>query len=115
MRFIILILAILFSCSSFGQDSLQIDTSSKPSILTSQDPVFADSVSDTLKKSVVNKKKQKNKAKKIKAQEAPISDDLENRGDVYVSENYNGAIIIFLIIIGVIAFLVFHRSIPATT
>jgi hypothetical protein len=107
MRLILLHLIIFFcfSCLSFGQDSLQIDTTLKTSTSTTQDNVLADSVSATLKNFPGNKKKQRKKVQKFKAKEEPVFSNDENTENVNASGKDN-----WLIIIAVIIVLAYYRS-----
>jgi HNH endonuclease len=112
MRLILLHLIIFFcfSCLSFGQDSLQIDTTLKTSTSTTQDNVLADSVSATLKNFPGNKKKQRKKVQKFKAKEEPVFSNDENTENVNASGKDNWLIIVGLIIIAVIIVLAYYRS-----
>jgi len=86
MRLILFNIFFCFSCLSFGQDSLQIDTI--PNTFTSavQDSILADSVSSILNKVDVKTKKQRKKSQKFKIKEKPnasiegINEDVDASG-----------------------------------
>jgi len=110
MRLILLIIFFCFSCVSFGQDSLQIDTTLKPSTSPAQENVLADSVSATIKNFPRNKKKQRKKVQKLNTKEEPVSSNDKNTENVNASGKDKWLIIIGVIILGTILGLAYYRS-----
>ena len=113
MRLLLLIISFFFSCLSFGQDSLQVDTTIKtlPSVV--QDKIVEDSTSSALKDYAVKKKKQSKKAKKLK-EEPVISKVLETK-NVVPSGNSNGLIIVCVLVIALVIVLAYSHSFFRTT
>jgi len=110
MRLLIFIISFCFSCLSFGQDSLQIDTI--PNTFTSavQDSILADSVSSILNKVDVKTKKQRKKGQKFKIKAKPNAGIEGINEDVDASGKDFRLIFIGTLIIAVILILAFHRS-----
>ncbi|MBK9734642.1 MAG: hypothetical protein IPO92_06625 [Saprospiraceae bacterium] len=110
MRLLLLIIFFFFSCLSFGQDSLQLDTTFKTIISTVRDTMLSDSTSSESNDIVVKKKKQK-KRKKIIIKEGPVIINEKNVKNNDAIENIFGPVIIGILIIVIIVFSVFFRSI----
>ena len=110
MRLVLLILPFFFSCLSFGQDSLQLDKSNKVLPSTVQVMTIEDSTSSTLKDSIVKKKKQKKKVKRLPTIDTPIvSKVVQTKNIDNTSSNKKVLIIIGLLFVGTIVFLAFPR------
>ena len=110
MRLLIFIISFCFSCLSFGQDSLQIDTI--PNTFTSavQDSMLADSFSSTLNTMEVKTKKQRKKVKKVKIKKKPIAYKKENTEEVGAIGKDFTLLLFGILIIAVIIVLAFSRS-----
>ncbi len=110
MRLILLIIIFCFSCLSFGQDSLRIDTTFKTFTSTAQDSVFPDSASSALKTIEVKKKIKKKKVKKIEKKAEPIHSKVENSEEGRASSGNYILIILGVLVITVLLVYVFTRS-----
>lgn len=106
----LIIFIILFCCSSvsFGQDSLQIDTTSKMLSSVVEDSVHTDSSSSILK-TFERKKNQRKEIpqKKIKGNSIVIKE--ENTGHVDAGGRSYGFVFIVVLLIGIILFFVFYH------
>ena len=109
MRLILLIIIFCFSCLSFGQDSLRIDTTFKALASTAQDSVFPDSASSVLKTFEAKKKFKKKKVKKIENKVEPIHSNGEYSEEVNASRRNYIFIIFGVLVITIILVYEFTR------
>lgn len=109
MRLILLIIIFCFSCLSFGQDSLRIDTTFKALASTAQDSVFPDSAFSVLKTFEVKKKIKKKKVKKLENKVEPIHSNVENSEESNASRGNYILIIFGVLVITVLVIYEFTR------
>lgn len=110
MRLLLLIISFFFSCLSFGQDSLQVDTTVKNLTFAVQDSVIVDSASSAIKVITVKKKRQTKKAKKLNVKDKPVVNKALETKNIDSSSNNNRPIIIVVVAIVLISVLAYSGS-----
>ena len=110
MRPLLIIILLCFSCLSFGQDSLQIDTVLKPVTSASQDKSLIDLDSSTLKTFPSKKTKQRKKVQKSKIKEDIVFSQEDNTENIDNSRNDSILIFAGILIVAVIIIIFFSRS-----
>lgn len=108
MRSIFIIIFFYFSCLSFGQDSLHIDTALKPFTPATNEKSLSDS--STLKTIPAKKHKQKKKVQKSKIKEDIIDSKVDNAENIDNNRKDNIIMIAAILIVAVIILLVFSHS-----
>jgi len=110
MKLLTLILFFIFSSLSYGQDSLNIDTTVKTFTPTVQDTMAADSNSSASKGTALKNKKLKKHVRKKQRKEDLVVSKREDTKAVDAKGNVDGAIIIGLSIIAVVIGFAFSFS-----
>ena len=109
-RLLLLLLVFFFSCLSFGQDSLLVDTTEKTITLTVQDTVTTDSNSSALNDPALKNNKPKKKIRKKKKQADPVVRKEEDTEAVDAKGNDDRAIAMLTVLLIITAIIGFSFS-----
>lgn len=111
MRLTLFITFCCISCLSFGQDSLQVDTTHITSSYTNVDSTYTDSLSSAVKDIILKNNKKRKKAQKPKIKEEITDKNTYNEVGDFVSSYGNILIIAGILLIAIILGLTLSRLI----